>query len=382
MSYPGDCLKYVNPYSRDRVNFFIKNIINDELRIFNIEFTNIDIYRFNEQIKDLNVKTITLSYCYITGDSMVGMFRNCKCNVINLRTSQCEYGISMREAFQNCVNLTAVKGLELFTRKSGVINMAYMFDSCRSLTKLNFLDHLEVDNVQSFAYMFHNCTSITNLNRIDLWITCSVKDMTGMFENCTSLVTLSTIYEWDVHGVRSMKNMFKSCYRLSDIRDISAWKPKKLTNVSGMFMNCYSLIDAYVFNDVSTIEDMSYMFYDCISLKYVDRMDKWDLSNVKYLTATFYGCESLDNIDHLSEWKLEKVKTVEKMFGRCVKLIDADTIVNGWNINKKASKDGLFFKCINMTGVEGDDNGKVDLENAGKCEYDEIDLDFEHSESE
>ena len=48
--------------------------------------------------------------------------------------------------------------------------------------------------------------------------------------------------------------------------------------------------------NVSRLDDLSYVFYECNNLTKID-LSKWDVSNIKDMDFMFVGCEKLNIID-------------------------------------------------------------------------------------
>ena len=71
--------------------------------------------------------------------------------------------------------------------------------------------------------------------------------------------------------------------------------------------------------EVKYIENMSYMFYDCLSLISVD-MSKWNKNKIKNLDYMFLGCQSLYNLSGISKWDTTNVISMNRMFLGCNQL--------------------------------------------------------------
>ena len=99
----------------------------------------------------------------------------------------------------------------------------------------------------------------------------------------------------DVSEVEYMNSLF-SCYdddylgsNYSDLNpDISKW-------------------------DVSNVEDMRYIFYECDNFNC--DLSGWNVSKVKYMRAMFFGCEIFNQ--DLSKWDVSNVEDHYSMFDGC-----------------------------------------------------------------
>ncbi len=99
-------------------------------------------------------------------------------------------------------------------------------------------------------------------------------------------------------------------------------------NVSGMFANCTSLI--YVdmsYVDFSEATDLSYMFYGCISLKYIIWKNIIIAGNVINVSYMFYNCPLISELD-LSVFDFSGITGCSWFLGGCTGLIRIDTPTN------------------------------------------------------
>ena len=83
----------------------------------------------------------------------------------------------------------------------------------------------------------------------------------------------------------------------------------KITDMSYMFYECSSLKEIFNLSNINTINiiDMSYMFYGCSKLSSIPDISKWDISQVKNLQGEFEKCKSLNNFPNISKWNTSKI---------------------------------------------------------------------------
>ena len=95
--------------------------------------------------------------------------------------------------------------------------------------------------------------------------------------------------------------------------------------------------------DVSLIEDLSELFYDCESIRTLD-LSGWKTSNIKNMNHMFCGCFKLESLD-VSGWDTSNVKDMSMMFMRCSGLKSLD--LSGWNTSHVMNMDmsGMFSDC-------------------------------------
>jgi len=90
-----------------------------------------------------------------------------------------------------------------------------------------------------------------------------------------------------------------------------------INDMSYMFYDCTSLIAIYNFSnfDMSKVTNMSYMFYGCSSLKYLNDFLLLKDINPENISYMFFGCRSLINLPNIKLWNLKKIKNQDLIFG-------------------------------------------------------------------
>ena len=94
--------------------------------------------------------------------------------------------------------------------------------------------------------------------------------------------------------------------------------------------------------DVSSVTDMSYMFYICKELESVGDISSWNLSNVEDMNSMFYECKELETVGDISKWNVSNVTNMSFMFYNCVSL---NQDISSWNVSKVKYKIDMFDKC-------------------------------------
>ena len=160
--------------------------------------------------------------------------------------------------FENCGALKAINTTNWDT--SAITNMTNMFAGCSSLTSLN-LSRWNTSKAEQMGYLFYGCTSLETLDFPDTWKTDKVTDMTSMFGYCTRLRTISGLDKWETDSV-------VKTYERAPAIDFETGAPTGDFSDNGMFTGCKSLESVANLSewDVSSMEDMSFMFFGCESL--------------------------------------------------------------------------------------------------------------------
>ena len=99
------------------------------------------------------------------------------------------------------------------------------------------------------------------------------------------------ISDWDVSSVTDMSYMFYMCEELESVGDISNWNVSNVTDMSGMFFNCKVLKSVGDLSkwDVSKVESMKSMFAHCKTITSVGDLSNWNISNLKYTSYMFHN---------------------------------------------------------------------------------------------
>ena len=108
------------------------------------------------------------------------------------------------------------------------------------------------------------------------------------------------ISDWDVSDVEDMRNMFYECTQLKSVGDLSNWNVSKVKYMNQMFYWCKQLKSVGELSnwDVSNVEDIACMFYNCKQLTSVGNLSNWNILHVKYMSAVFYK----SGITNIPKW--------------------------------------------------------------------------------
>ena len=151
------------------------------------------------------------------------------------------------------------------------------------------------------------------------------------FANVGDKSKLIDIRNWGNIGWTTMYIAFHGCNSLtnvtaSDVPDLSS-----VSDMSGMFYNCPSLNTLDVSSwDTSSVTNMSYLFYICPSLNTLD-VSYWDTSSVTTMQSTFHNCSSLTTLD-VSGWDTNSVTNMQSTFQNCTSLNTLN--VSAWDIDQ------------------------------------------------
>ena len=90
---------------------------------------------------------------------------------------------------------------------------------------------------------------------------------------------------------------------------------------------------------------MSSMFYNCLSLKKLPNISKWNISNVNNMSFMFYNCITLTELPDISKWNTCKVNNMNSIFEGCSSLKELPDI-SKWNTSNVNSMNSIFSQNI------------------------------------
>ena len=139
----------------------------------------------------------------------------------------------------------------------------------------------------------------------------------------------------------NMSFMFYECDSLKSI-DLSSFTSNHIITMRSTFMGCSSLKSLNLSSfDSSNVNDMSHMFNGCYSLEDINFLN-FNTIKVKYMNGMFRGCEKLKFLD-LSSFKTDNVIDMSRMFQDCRSLEEIN--LSNFNTNKVKNMSIMFADC-------------------------------------
>jgi surface protein len=103
--------------------------------------------------------------------------------------------------------------------------------------------------------------------------------------------------------------------------------------------------------DFSSVEDFSFMFYNCHNLKKIN-VSNFNTKKSKTFQSMFEGCFRLKKVD-ISLFNSSKCENIDSMFCNCLKIKEIDMLNwNMCNIKKIIDMKHLFYKCGNLNIIK------------------------------
>lgn len=236
-----------------------------------------------------------------------------------------------------------------------------MFEGCAALKELPDID---TSRTKVMNRMFYGCKSLPSKFpwHINLTSVSKVEDLQDMFKESSveevvfitpsdafaSKLTPEILGKPDIvikHTVKlsnashELRRLAPSTYDKMKTLTVYAELSSDIINVSHMFEDCVRLesIDIGIFDDVTGLENTSFMFANCPALKAIPKIE---MSTVKNASNMFSGDKALLTVPYLN---LKKNKSFVNMFKGCESLPeDFPWLIDMRNVSDAAALADMF----------------------------------------
>jgi surface protein len=162
--------------------------------------------------------------------------------------------------------------------------------------------------------------------------------------NSVAAKNITSVIKWGQINLKSSggynHGQFQGCYNLKldmcqDVPMIHG-----LTSLSSMFAGCSSLTNVNNINqwDVSTINDMSYLFWNT---NFDDDISNWDVSNVTNMSIMFQNSRFNHNI---GSWNVSNVTNMNGMFYNSPFNNGTSSSINNWSVTNVTNMGYMFSR--------------------------------------
>ena len=198
-------------------------------------------------------------------------------------------------------------------------------------------------------FIFENCDSLSEFS-IDVVLP-------FQFNNLTNLVYVPLRCNNDLE-IKSIENN-DSCY--SDKEDDNFYffyskdSESNISTIKTAEDNNKELIDTYYnlfyWNNKNNITNMSRMFYNCSSLKFLpEQFIDFNFEKINDISEMFYKCSKLKSLPDISDWCTKHVLDLRKIFSDCSSLSSLPDI-SKWNIDNVRDMKGIFYNCLSLSSL-------------------------------
>ena len=125
----------------------------------------------------------------------------------------------------------------------------------------------------------------------------------------------------------------------------------KLNNMSYMFNQCSSLKYIYFISfETDQVINMKAMFQECNELEYLD-LSNFNTINVTDMSWMFNNCHKLKEIKGINNFNTIKVTKMNSMFNMCYELEYLD--LSNFNTSNVTNMEAIFNICSNLKEIKG-----------------------------
>ena len=216
-----------------------------------------------------------------------------------------------------------------------LIDLSYMFSSCKCLKNINELKYLDVSNIKDFSYMFNDCSLLSSIKPLAKWNVSNCKWFSRMFKDCSKLSDIKALENWNVSKGVDFRALFLGCVSLSDINPLKNWNVSKGNNFQEMFYRCESLSDINPLKNWNVSNGINFqsMFTRCSTLTDLKPLANWDVSKGEDFQKMFWNCSLLSDIQPLKNWNVSKGNNFQNMFFGCSSSLDIAPIKQNWKVS-------------------------------------------------
>lgn len=222
---------------------------------------------------------------------------------------------------------------------SDVTDMSWLFHKLDGESRFwGDISRWDVSNVQVFKSMFYNQDGF-NIN-LSWWDVSSALDMAGMFARCSAFDQSLASWGPKVSKVKDMHEMFYDCHATT--LGLSNWNVSSVENMDYMFA-LSAIQDDLSQWDVSNVTSMKSMFFNAL---FQGDISMWEVGRVRTMNAMFESNQGFNN--DLSAWasKLGQVRDMNSMFSDTTSF--TGTGLSQWDVSKVRSMSNMFADAVNF----------------------------------
>ena len=146
----------------------------------------------------------------------------------------------------------------------------------------------------------------------------------------------------DLSRVDDMEGMFYNCIKFNNA--VSHWDVSHVKNMAMMFERAAEFDQPLENWDVSNVQNMAGMFAFASSFNH--SVESWHVANVRDMSDMFKIAESFNQ--PLENWDVSHVRSMAGMFCGA---ISYRKILDNWNVSSLESSDNMFAGAVSMTSL-------------------------------
>ena len=254
------------------------------------------------------------------------------------------FGEYADDVFSDLNSLIDVNDLKYFDF-SNAVYMGHFFFNDSSLSDIKAISYIDTSNVKSVGGMFYGCYSLTDITPFISFANAELTDVDSLFYD-TVVSDISILKYFDVSKIENFSGMFEYT-KVVDISPLRDWNTKSAKSLSGMFSGTrIENVDDLSKWNVSKVKSMIGLFDQCVYLKNINGLKKWDTSSLEHIDYAF-SYNTFKDLDILKNFKTDRLTSISGAFSNMRNLKDISGIKD-WNVSKVKQFDELF----ELTGIE------------------------------
>ncbi|TRW23923.1 BspA family leucine-rich repeat surface protein [Flavobacterium zepuense] len=212
---------------------------------------------------------------------------------------------------------------------------ATLLDIEQDAPQLISVDQWGTNQWTSMENAFANCANL-EINATDAPNLSQATSLKRMFYDINDINT--SLNNWDVSTITDMSSMF---YFTSYSQSLGNWDVSNVTDMSNMFSSCGfggAVLDLNNW-DVSNVTNMYHMFSQ---VSIIEPLNNWDVSNVTDMSYMFYQATTFDQ--PLNNWDVSNVTNMAYMFCQT----NYNQPLNDWDVSNVTDMSNMFFNVFSF----------------------------------
>ena len=192
------------------------------------------------------------------------------------------------------------------------------------------------------SLMFNDCKELSSID-LSTFITSKVKTFSHMFAGCEKLTSVDV--NFDARQANDLSYLFFDCLSLQYV-NMSLLKTEQEVNIDYMLYNCESLLNIDFGLNYYDVNSMAYTFHKCINLNNINLI-YFDVTDVTTMKNLFYSCKNISYLD-LSSFNTNNCRIFDDMFGECNEMNVTIYPENNKELIKSAPENIHFIEQKNL----------------------------------
>lgn len=260
---------------------------------------------------------------------------------------------NLSNLFEGCTcNLNIIAGPQTIE----ISSIKGLFKNCEGLGFSHFNPELE----RGDEY-FYGTGDIYTYDLLDKITNTKSDCLEELYVGCSNIISNTT--KSSMNSELSQASLNSQIFNFYPICSC-VYHRKNITSFVNLFNGCSNIRNIeckYNENDTllnDSINDVSYMFYNCSKLTKINKTNNITFSNISNFEHIFEKCEKLvSGADSFFDLEEQPIVNVASMFAGCKKLVfennGTQSVGSDWNITA-LTKDlsNMFYNCYELSGVD------------------------------